>query len=85
MTNFTRFAVPFLLAYFKNFYTWWSEASNKKQTFMLPLLNLYPQFGRFHGLMYISCNIFECWMLFKIFFRSSKFDFGIVEKPNQSP
>ena len=42
----TIFTVPFLLAYFKNFYTWWSVASNKKLTFILPLLNLYPQFGK---------------------------------------
>ena len=40
------FAVPFLLSYFKSFYTWWSEASNKKLTFILPLLNLYPQYGK---------------------------------------
>ena len=40
------FAVPFLLSYFKSFYTWWSEASNKKLTFIFPLLNWYPQYGK---------------------------------------
>ena len=40
------FTVPFLLSYFKSFYTWWSEASNKKLTFIFPLLNLYPQYGK---------------------------------------
>ena len=40
------FTVPFLLSYFKSFYTWWSEASKKKLTFIFPLLNWYPQYGK---------------------------------------
>ena len=50
----SNFSVPFLLAYLKNFYTWWSDASNKKHTFMLPLLNLYPQFGRLDTMIIVK-------------------------------
>ena len=39
-------SVPFLLAYFKNFHTWFCEDNNKKDTFIFPLLNLYPQLGK---------------------------------------
>ena len=39
-------SVPFLLAYLKNFHTWFCEDNNKKDTFVIPLLNLYPQFGK---------------------------------------
>ena len=49
-------SVPFLLAYFKNFHTWFCEDNNKKDTFIFPFLNLYPQFGKIYliHLLHIS-------------------------------
>ena len=38
--------VPFLLNYVACWYTFYREARYKKYTFIFPLLNLYPQFGK---------------------------------------
>ena len=38
--------VPFLLNYVVCWYTFYREARYKKYTFIFPLLNLYPQFGK---------------------------------------
>ena len=40
--------VPFLLNYVVCWYTFYREARYKKYTFIFPLLNLYPQFGKTH-------------------------------------
>ena len=40
--------VPFLLNYVACWYTFYREARYKKYTFIFPLLNLYPQFGKTH-------------------------------------
>ena len=40
--------VPFLLNYVVCWYTFCREARYKKYTFIFPLLNLYPQFGKTH-------------------------------------
>ena len=41
--------VAFLLNYVVCWYTFYREARYKKYTFIFPLLNLYPQFGRIHS------------------------------------
>jgi len=38
--------VPFLLNYFACWYTFFRNARYKTYTFIFPLLNLYPQFGK---------------------------------------
>ena len=40
--------VAFLLNYVVCWYTFYREARYKKYTFIFPLLNLYPQFGKTH-------------------------------------
>ena len=40
--------VPFLLNYVACWYAFYREARYKKYTFIFPLLNLYPQFGKTH-------------------------------------
>ena len=40
--------VAFLLNYVACWYTFYREARYKKYTFIFPLLNLYPQFGKKH-------------------------------------
>ena len=40
--------VPFLLNYVACCYTFFREEKYKKYTFIFPLLNLYPQFGKAH-------------------------------------
>ena len=37
---------PFLLNYFVCFITFFRKVKNKKYTFIFPLLNIYPQFGK---------------------------------------
>ena len=39
-------SVPFLLNYFASFLTWYRREKNKLQTFIFPLLNIYPIFGK---------------------------------------
>ena len=51
------FAVPFLVNYLKSFHTWWSGASDKKETFIFPLLNFYPQFGKLD--LYLQIYLFS--------------------------
>ena len=75
------FSVPFLFAYIKNLYTWWTEAFNKKQTFMLPLLNLYPQFGKPKSKsFYLYYSLFGIYQFYT--FRGCQIDFRIMEKPD---
>ena len=38
--------VAFLLAYLKQFHTWFTVNDDKKWTFIFPLLNIYQQFGK---------------------------------------
>ena len=40
--------VPFLLNYVACWYIFYRDAKYKKYTFIFPLLNLYPQFGKTH-------------------------------------
>ena len=47
--------VPFLLNYVVCWYTFYREARYKKYTFIFPLLNLYPQFGKH---IYLENNFF---------------------------
>ena len=57
--------VPFLLNYVACWYTFYREARYKKYTFIFPLLNLYPQFGKTHfkekivGFFFLHINILE--------------------------
>ena len=53
--------VPFLLNYVACWYTFYREARYKKYTFIFPLLNLYPQFGKTHhrGISFLHIKISE--------------------------
>ena len=53
--------VPFLLNYVACWYTFYREARYKKYTFIFPLLNLYPQFGKTHyrDIWFLHINISE--------------------------
>ena len=42
----TALLIPFLLSYIACFLTWARLNKNKKKTFIFPLLNIYPQFGK---------------------------------------
>ena len=46
----TALTIPFLLNYIVCFYTFFRLTNNRKRyTFIFPLLNLYPQYGKTHS------------------------------------
>ena len=51
--------VPFLLNYVACWYAFYREARYKKYTFIFPLLNLYPQFGKFWKIFGFFISIFQ--------------------------